>query len=78
MRSLLALVFRAWRSTLGAVIPDSCRFTPTCSRYAEEAVLRRGVVVGSLLTLWRLARCHPFSKGGYDPVVKSRPPCLPE
>ena len=77
VRAVVASLFRAWRYTIGAVIPDSCRFTPTCSRYAEEAVLRRGLIVGIALTLWRLLRCHPFSQGGYDPVVRSKPPCLP-
>ncbi|GJM20569.1 MAG: putative membrane protein insertion efficiency factor [Planctomycetota bacterium] len=75
MRQLAAAFFGIWRATVGALIPDACRFTPSCSHYAAEAVLRRGLLRGGLLTLWRLARCQPFSKGGYDPVVPSRPPC---
>jgi putative membrane protein insertion efficiency factor len=77
VRTLLAGLFRLWRATLGAVLPDSCRFTPTCSRYAEEAFLRHGPLVATAKTIWRLLRCQPFSKGGYDPVIRSRPPCRP-
>lgn len=46
----------------------TCRFLPTCSEYAIEAVEQRGVIIGSLKTVWRLLRCHPFCRGGYDPV----------
>jgi len=77
MRRLLAGLFALWRATLGAALPDTCRFTPTCSRYAAEAVLRHGVVVGSLRAAWRILRCNPLGRGGYDPVVRSRPPCRP-
>ena len=45
-----------------------CRFTPTCSAYALEAFSKRGFFVGLILTVWRILRCNPFSKGGYDPV----------
>lgn len=47
----------------------TCRYSPTCSQYAIEAVERRGVVIGTLKSLWRLLRCNPLFKGGYDPVV---------
>lgn len=50
----------------------SCRFTPTCSQYAVEAVREWGLVVGTVLALWRLIRCNPFSAGGEDPVPKKR------
>jgi len=75
---LLVGVFRLWRRTLSAVLPDACRFTPTCSQYAAEAVQRRGPVVGLALAVWRVLRCNPLGKGGYDPVVRSRPPCRPD
>ena len=48
-------------------IPPCCRFTPTCSEYGMEAVARYGILVGIGKTLWRVARCNPFCKGGYDP-----------
>ena len=50
----------------------SCRFTPTCSEYAVQAFTEWGVIVGFALSLWRLVRCNPYSKGGYDPVPKRR------
>lgn len=46
----------------------TCRFTPTCSRYAVDAVTEWGIVVGTIMTAWRIMRCNPFSAGGYDPV----------
>ncbi len=49
-------------------LPAACRFQPTCSRYATEAVARHGLARGGWLSLRRLLRCHPFSAGGYDPV----------
>ena len=49
-----------------------CRFYPTCSAYAAEAIEKRGVFVGTALALWRVLRCNPFCKGGYDPVPESR------
>ena len=45
-----------------------CRFYPTCSEYGKQAIAKRGAVVGSLLAAWRVLRCNPWSKGGYDPV----------
>jgi uncharacterized protein len=50
-----------------------CRYTPTCSQYAKTAIERYGAVKGSRLAMWRLMRCNPFSKGGYDPVPED--PC---
>lgn len=45
-----------------------CRFTPTCSQYAVEAIMEWGIIIGFALAVWRILRCNPFSKGGYDPV----------
>ena len=50
-----------------------CRFTPTCSAYAIEALQERGLFVGLPLIIWRVLRCNPFCKGGYDPVPEKRP-----
>lgn len=59
---------RFYRRYLSPLTPPSCRFHPTCSAYGEEAVRRYGAARGGWLTLRRLLRCHPFCKGGYDPV----------
>ena len=77
MTALLQALLAAWRATFGRLLPDSCRFTPSCSHYATEALLRRGPVVGLALATWRVLRCNPLSEGGHDPVVRSRPPCAP-
>ena len=50
----------------------TCKYYPTCSSYAIEALEKRGVVVGSALSVWRILRCNPFSRGGYDPVPQKR------
>ncbi len=50
----------------------SCRFTPTCSAYCIEAVMEWGILAGLALTFWRVLRCNPFGKGGYDPVPKRK------
>ncbi|NLJ50339.1 MAG: membrane protein insertion efficiency factor YidD, partial [Candidatus Atribacteria bacterium] len=49
-------------------LPSSCRFEPTCSQYARDAIRKYGVLKGGMMALWRLLRCHPYSRGGYDPV----------
>jgi putative membrane protein insertion efficiency factor len=69
---VLTAPFRLYRNTLGLLLPDACRFTPSCSHYAEEALATRGLLLGTLLTVWRVLRCQPFSKGGYDPVPERR------
>jgi uncharacterized protein len=75
MGALVSLLAAAWRNTVGRLLPDACRFTPSCSHYAVEAVQRRGPILGTALATWRILRCNPLSKGGYDPVLKSVPPC---
>lgn len=67
-RRLLCLPIRFYRRFLSPLKPPMCRFHPTCSAYALEAIERRGVLAGTLLALWRIARCQPFAKAGYDPV----------
>lgn len=57
-----------YRRYIGILLPASCRFEPTCSAYALTAYEYHGFWRGSLLTLWRLARCHPWCSGGHDPV----------
>lgn len=57
--------YKRWISPL---FPPACRYVPTCSEYAAEAVARHGVLRGGLLAAWRLVRCNPFVHGGFDPV----------
>jgi putative membrane protein insertion efficiency factor len=66
--SLWILAF--YKRWISPSLPPSCRYVPTCSDYATEAVDRFGILRGGLMSAWRLLRCHPFVKGGYDPVVK--------
>ena len=61
---------RAYRWAISPLFPPACRYVPTCSEYAEEAVERYGAIRGSLMAAARLLRCHPLARGGYDPVVK--------
>ncbi len=70
-RTLLVLPIRFYQRCISPCLPPACRFVPTCSEYAVEAITRHGAFKGSLLAAWRLLRCHPLSRGGYDPV----PPC---
>ena len=65
----VALVW-LWRVTFGALFPTTCKYHPSCSQYAIDAVRERGLVRGSLLAGWRLLRCNPWSRGGFDPVTK--------
>ena len=64
----LIVLLCGYKRFLSPLLPPACRFVPTCSQYALEAVEKYGVFRGLLLAAWRLLRCHPFSKGGYDPV----------
>lgn len=66
-RAVIAAI-RFYQRGISPLKPPSCRFHPSCSHYGLEAVQRYGAARGSWLTLRRLARCHPFCKGGYDPV----------
>lgn len=65
---LLILLCRAWQIGPSAVLPPSCRFNPTCSAYAIEALRRYGALKGGWLAIRRVARCHPFGGHGHDPV----------
>jgi uncharacterized protein len=68
MKKFLLACIRFYRRHISPHTPPSCRFQPTCSQYALTAIERYGAWKGSRLALWRILRCNPFGKGGYDPV----------
>lgn len=74
LRRLALLPVYVYRYCISPVLPPSCRYYPTCSAYAVEAVMVHGILRGGWLTLCRLARCHPWAEGGVDPV----PPPIPK
>jgi putative membrane protein insertion efficiency factor len=63
-------LLRAYKWAISPLLPPACRYVPTCSEYAMEAVERYGAVRGGLKAIGRVLRCHPFVRGGYDPVVQ--------
>ena len=68
MKYICIALIKAYRKFISPIKPPCCRFTPTCSAYAIEAFQKRGFFIGLGLTVWRILRCNPFCKGGYDPV----------
>lgn len=68
MKAVLVFLIRTYQRFLSPLLPPACRFTPTCSEYARQAIQKYGAARGSYLALRRLLRCHPFHPGGYDPV----------
>ncbi len=70
--ALLLLPVRGYRRFVSPAIPARCKYYPTCSTYAVEAVRELGPVRGSIAAAWRLARCNPWSNGGYDPLSGRR------
>jgi hypothetical protein len=68
LRFLAKILIRAYQCLVSPALPPSCRFMPTCSQYAYEAISRYGAMRGGLMAVKRILRCHPFHPGGYDPV----------
>jgi len=68
MKHLMIGIVKLYRKFISPIKPPCCRFTPTCSAYALEAFQKRGFFVGLILTVWRILRCNPMCRGGYDPV----------
>ena len=71
-RDLVVAAIRVYQAVVSPLLPRACRFVPTCSEYASQAVRAHGIARGSWLALGRLARCHPFHPGGYDPPPLAR------
>jgi len=68
MKKIVIWLIRAYQFSLGKLLPRVCRFEPTCSNYAIEAVQRYGILKGGILIVWRIIRCNPLFGGGWDPV----------
>ena len=68
MKYLLLKFVRFYQVAISPMLPPRCRYTPTCSQYAVEALQKHGACKGSMLALRRVCRCHPFGGSGYDPV----------
>jgi uncharacterized protein len=78
-RTVVLFLLRAYKWAVSPILLPACRYVPSCSEYAMEAIDRYGVARGSLMAIWRVLRCNPFAKGGLDPVIKlevsKRPRC---
>ena len=72
MKQLLLALIRMYQKHVSPAFPPRCRFIPTCSQYGLEAIERFGAFKGGLLTLWRILRCNPWSRGGYEPVPEKK------
>ena len=68
MGRVIVVIVRVYQLCVSPALPPACRFYPTCSQYMIDAVQKRGLIKGVSLGVWRILRCHPLSKGGYDPV----------
>jgi putative membrane protein insertion efficiency factor len=73
MKTILITVLRIYKWLISPLLPPACRYVPSCSEYAMEAIARHGVTRGGIKAAWRLLRCHPFARGGYDPVDAVEP-----
>lgn len=70
-KNVVLLLLRGYKLLISPTLRPACRYVPTCSEYAMDAVERHGVMRGGMKAVWRLLRCHPFARGGFDPVVKA-------
>lgn len=68
LRSFAVAAVRTYQRSISPIFPDSCRFYPSCSQYTILAIEKHGVLRGVFMGAWRIVRCNPFSKGGFDPV----------
>ncbi|HCA55290.1 MAG: membrane protein insertion efficiency factor YidD [Acutalibacteraceae bacterium] len=73
MKRPLIWLIRFYQKCISPLTPPSCKYDPVCSVYGLQAIERFGALRGTLMTVWRILRCNPFSKGGYDPVPEKSP-----
>lgn len=71
-RAVLIAAIRVYRVTLSGLLGGQCRFYPSCSHFAEQAIAARGAMAGTLMAAWRILRCNPFGAGGFEPVRDKR------
>jgi uncharacterized protein len=71
-QKILLVLLGTYKCVVSPALLPACRYVPTCSEYAAEAIARYGALRGSSMGLWRLLRCHPFARGGFDPVARPR------
>ena len=71
MKKFFIGLIRGYQKVISPLFPPSCRYYPTCSNYAVQAIQKHGAIKGSLMGIARILRCHPFVKGGYDPVPET-------
>lgn len=72
MKRALIKLIEFYRKAISPRTPPSCKYIPTCSEYGMEAIERFGALKGGFLTIWRILRCNPWSRGGYDPVPEKK------
>ncbi len=68
IKKIFIFPIKIYKKIISPILPDSCRYSPSCSTYAVEAIEKHGVILGIILALYRILRCNPFGKGGEDPV----------
>ncbi|AEF18407.1 MULTISPECIES: membrane protein insertion efficiency factor YidD [Thermoanaerobacterium] len=68
MKYIFIYLIKFYQKFISPMKPKSCRFYPTCSQYAIDAIMKYGILKGGMMALWRILRCNPFNPGGYDPV----------
>lgn len=73
MKHILIGLIKIYKSAISPLFPNTCRFHPTCSSYAMEAIAKYGAIKGTYLSVIRISKCHPFHKGGFDPVPIDNP-----
>jgi len=71
MKQVTGALLKIYKTLVSPLLPPACRYVPTCSEYAAEAVVHHGFLYGAVLACWRILRCNPFARGGYDPVPKN-------
>ena len=68
MKKMIIYLIKIYRKKISPMYPPRCKYVPTCSQYALEAIEKYGIIKGGLMSIWRILRCNPFSRGGFDPV----------